>query len=109
MLSVPTTSGLTLRRHIVLTYGLRCWAVGGATAAWQPGTRAVLGSRPGPWRTGPSWCDSKALSSADVQGEPLKHGLHGYWSRRIADEHRLVYKLSENEIRIAVFRYHYAD
>ncbi len=40
--------------------------------------------------------------------EPLKHGFHGYWSRRITDEHRLVYKLSENEIRIAACRYHYA-
>ena len=39
--------------------------------------------------------------------EPLKHGFHGYWSRRITDEHRLVYKLSENEIRIAACRYHY--
>ena len=26
--------------------------------------------------------------------EALKHGLSGYWSRRITDEHRLVYKLS---------------
>jgi toxin YoeB len=40
--------------------------------------------------------------------EPLKHGFHGYWSRRITDEHRLVYKLSENEVRIAACRYHYA-
>jgi toxin YoeB len=28
--------------------------------------------------------------------EPLKHGFHGYWSRRITDEHRLVYKISEH-------------
>jgi toxin YoeB len=40
--------------------------------------------------------------------EPLKDGFHGYWSRRITDEHRLVYKVSENEIRIAACRYHYA-
>jgi toxin YoeB len=39
--------------------------------------------------------------------EPLKHGFHGYWSRRITDEHRLIYKLSENEIRIADCRYRY--
>ena len=37
--------------------------------------------------------------------EPLKHGFHGYWSRRITDEHRLVYKHSENEIRITACRY----
>src|SRR6266536_1774677 len=41
--------------------------------------------------------------------EPLKHGFHGYWSRRITDEHRLVYKISENEIRIAACRYHYGS
>lgn len=39
--------------------------------------------------------------------EPLKHGLHGYWSRRISDEHRLVYKVVGDEIRIAACRYHY--
>ena len=39
--------------------------------------------------------------------EPLKHGLSGYWSRRISDEHRLVYKFSENQILIAQLRYHY--
>jgi toxin YoeB len=40
--------------------------------------------------------------------EPLKHGFHGYWSRRITYEHRLVYKLSGDEIRIAACRYHHA-
>lgn len=39
--------------------------------------------------------------------EPLRHGFQGYWSRRITDEHRLVYKLVEDEIRIAAYRYHY--
>ncbi len=39
--------------------------------------------------------------------EPLKHGLYGYWSRRITDEHRFVYKVSENSIHIAQLRYHY--
>jgi toxin YoeB len=39
--------------------------------------------------------------------EPLKHGFRGYWSRRITDEHRLVYKVVEDEIRIAQCRYHY--
>ena len=32
---------------------------------------------------------------------------HGYWSRRITDEHRLVYKLVDDEVRIAACRYHY--
>jgi toxin YoeB len=37
--------------------------------------------------------------------EPLKHGFHGYWSRRITDEQRLVDKVTE--VRIAACRYHY--
>ncbi len=39
--------------------------------------------------------------------EPLKHGFQGYGSRRITDEHRLVYKIAPDEIRIAACRYHY--
>ena len=39
--------------------------------------------------------------------EPLKHGLSGYWSRRINDEHRIVYKVADNHILIAQLRYHY--
>lgn len=39
--------------------------------------------------------------------EPLRHGFQGYWSRRITDEHRLVYKIAVDEIRIASCRYHY--
>ena len=39
--------------------------------------------------------------------EPLKHDFAGYWSRRITDEHRLVYKISDNRVVIAACRYHY--
>lgn len=39
--------------------------------------------------------------------EPLKHQWTGYWSRRINKEHRLVYKVKENEVLIAQCRYHY--
>ncbi len=39
--------------------------------------------------------------------EPLKHNLSGYWSRRINDEHRLIYKIEEDKIMIAQLRYHY--
>ncbi|WP_422135290.1 Txe/YoeB family addiction module toxin [Endozoicomonas sp. ALD040] len=39
--------------------------------------------------------------------EPLKHGLSGYWSRRINDEHRVVYKFEDDSILIASLRYHY--
>ncbi|MGB5615900.1 MAG: Txe/YoeB family addiction module toxin [Desulfobacterales bacterium] len=38
---------------------------------------------------------------------PLKHALSGYWSRRINDEHRIVYKASADSILIAQLRYHY--
>jgi toxin YoeB len=39
--------------------------------------------------------------------EPLKHGLSGCWSRRIDQEHRLVYQVKEDKIRILACRYHY--
>ena len=39
--------------------------------------------------------------------EPLKHALSGYGSRRISDEHRFVYKVSEDAIEIVQLRYHY--
>jgi toxin YoeB len=39
--------------------------------------------------------------------EPLKYALTGYWSRRINDEHRLVYKVKEDTLFIAQLRYHY--
>jgi len=39
--------------------------------------------------------------------EQLKHGLSGYWSRRINDEHRIVYKVAEDNLFIAQLRYHY--
>ncbi len=38
--------------------------------------------------------------------EPLKHSLSGYWSRRITDEHRIVYKVSSDSLFIAQLRYH---
>lgn len=40
--------------------------------------------------------------------EPLKHDFQGYWSRRITEEHRLVYRIAEQELRIASCRYHYS-
>jgi toxin YoeB len=39
--------------------------------------------------------------------EPLKHALSGYWSRRIDDEHRIVYKVERDALLIAQLRYHY--
>jgi toxin YoeB len=39
--------------------------------------------------------------------EPLKHDLKGYWSRRINDEHRLVYKVTDEAVIIVSCKYHY--
>jgi toxin YoeB len=53
----------------------------------------------------------KDISRSPFEGvgkpEPLKHALSGYWSRRINDEHRIVYKIHDNSIQIAQLRYHY--
>jgi len=39
--------------------------------------------------------------------EPLKHELAGCWSRRINQEHRLVYQVQVDKIRILACRFHY--
>lgn len=39
--------------------------------------------------------------------EPLRHAFQGYWSRRINDEHRIVYKVRDDSLLIAQLRYHY--
>ncbi len=39
--------------------------------------------------------------------EPLKYTLSGYWSRRIDDEHRLVYTVQDRHLIIIQCRYHY--
>jgi len=39
--------------------------------------------------------------------EPLRHGLSCYWSRRIDEEHRIVYKVADDSLFIAQLRYHY--
>lgn len=37
----------------------------------------------------------------------IKKYLSGYWSRRINDEHRLIYKVEKDAIKIAQLKYHY--
>jgi toxin YoeB len=39
--------------------------------------------------------------------EPLKHNLSGFWSRRINEEHRLVYTIDADAVQIVQCRYHY--
>lgn len=41
--------------------------------------------------------------------EPLKGDLAGFWSRRINDKDRLIYKIDEENIYILACRYHYND
>lgn len=53
----------------------------------------------------------KEIQRAPFEGigkpEPLKHHLSGYWSRRINEEHRIVYTVDDDTMRIAQLRYHY--
>lgn len=53
----------------------------------------------------------KAIQRDPFQGigkpEPLRHALAGYWSRRINEEHRIVYKVEGGVLMIASARYHY--
>ena len=40
--------------------------------------------------------------------EALKHNLSGWWSRRITDEHRIVYRVKDDALHLASLRYHYS-
>ena len=69
---------------------------------WQQADRAIL------TRINALLRDISRNGDAGIgKPEPLKHGFQGYWSRRITDEHRLVYRIVGDEIRIAACRYHY--
>jgi len=74
------------------------------------------------WNSYISWKDEKKITAKihalikDIlrdpfsgigKPEPLKHDYSGCWSRRINSEHRLIYEVYENEIRIISCRYHY--
>lgn len=39
--------------------------------------------------------------------EPLKHAFAGFWSRRIDDEHRMVYRVTGDQLELAQLRFHY--
>jgi toxin YoeB len=53
----------------------------------------------------------KDISRTPFQGigkpEPLKYKYSGFWSRRIDEEHRLIYQVRDDEILIAKCRFHY--
>lgn len=50
---------------------------------------------------------SRSPFSGIGKPEPLKYKYKGYWSRRINHEHRLIYKVMNDEIWIAKCRHHY--
>jgi toxin YoeB len=50
---------------------------------------------------------SRTPYSGTGKPEALKHALAGYWSRRIKDEHRMVYKVDGDALLLAQLRYHY--
>ena len=53
--------------------------------------------------------DEVARTPYEGTGKPeiLKHELAGWWSRRITDEHRLVYRVKDRSLEIAQCRFHY--
>ena len=50
---------------------------------------------------------SRTPYSGTGKPEALKHALAGYWSRRINDEHRMVYKVDGDALLLAQLHYHY--
>ena len=50
---------------------------------------------------------SRTPFSGRGKPEPLKHKYKGFWSRRIDHEHRLIYQIKDDKIKIAKCRHHY--
>ena len=50
---------------------------------------------------------SKTPYSGIGKPEPLKYELSGYWSRRITDEHRIIYSIVNDRIKVISLRFHY--
>lgn len=61
------------------------------------------------WKKVVELIDEARRNSFEGKGKPeaLKHTYKGYWSRRITQEHRLVYKVFDDEIIIVACRGHY--
>jgi toxin YoeB len=69
---------------------------------WQTADRAVLK------RINKLIADACRSPQAGIgKPEPLKYGLVGAWSRRITEEHRLVYRVAGDDLQILQARYHY--
>jgi toxin YoeB len=70
---------------------------------WQTADRAVLK------RINKLIADASRSPQAGIgKPEPLKYGLAGAWSRRITEEHRLVYRVVGDDLQILQARYHYS-
>ncbi|MHB8251577.1 Txe/YoeB family addiction module toxin [Acidithiobacillus sp.] len=53
-------------------------------------------------------CETQHEPFAGVgKPEALKHALSGFWSRRITDEHRMVYRIEGDALMVAQLRFHY--
>ena len=52
--------------------------------------------------------DRNGMNNGIGKPEPLKGDLRGWWSRRIDDTNRLVYKIEENDVVILSCRFHYS-
>lgn len=56
-------------------------------------------------RSGPDGRRRKPFSGVEKH-EPLQHALVGFWSHRITDEHRMVYRVVGDPLQIAQLRFH---
>jgi toxin YoeB len=50
---------------------------------------------------------SRNPTSGIGKPEPLRYALSGYWSKRITEEHRMVYRIENDHLLIAQLRFHY--
>ena len=79
-----------------------------ADAAWEDLTCWISHDRKMAKRVIRLIDDIKRHAFAGVgKPEPLRHDLAGFWSRRITDEHRLVYAIEGDQLLVAQARYHY--
>ena len=82
-----------------ITFSESAWA---GYAYWQTPDKKFLKKLNG-------LIDEVSRTPYEGTGKPelLKHELAGWWSRRITDEHRLVYRIKDGSLEIAQCRFHY--
>ncbi|WP_330184488.1 Txe/YoeB family addiction module toxin [Nocardia sp. NBC_01503] len=80
-----------------------------ADEAWTDYAWTVANDRPSARKINRLLDDITANGEAEGIGkpEPLRHNLSGWWSRRITQEHRLVYRVADGVIHILSCRHHY--